>query len=530
MIDINISEGFTSAIDSKNNIKNSLVSLGVSVGKNDNFSTYGTKIIENLTLKSEVDKGKGKIATAITSKGVTSTSSDSFEEMAQKITEGLTSKSEVDEGKEKIATAITNKGIITNTTDSLIVMAENIDKIKQDGANDSFVGDIPSTLSIMTATQIMPYFYYFNSIVGFTNTTIENLFLKNAVYLRGFNFSLSSLSLSIRIKNVECPNLIEMGRRCFYNGILSENALTEKSFPKLEKMGSDCLTRYVFSSSGPGTEKVFPMLKEMSSLDFDLTQLSVIYFPSLEITSGYWKIKHEKNYITLKFPKLINHMDYIYNTTTQYRELSFNECIKMPDSFYKELFNLSNSNYLRTASKIVLPRAKYIHMSGVSGTIKPVNWCYLHLIDSNLLGTEETIFENIRFLIFGFKEKNDGQYNDALNLGLPSIYNSDDNPLQALIFQQGSRKYFENESDKIANSHLIQDLSSNNKCRKLIQAFGSTGYLYLSDLDYDAFMAIVPQETDTSVIALKERTRKWSEYKDFLLNTYMLDSIADWYE
>ena len=53
--------------------------------------------------------------------------------------------------------------------------------------------------------------------------------------------------------------------------------------------------------------------------------------------------------------------------------------------------------------------------------------------------------------------------------------------------------------------------------------------LYLSDLDYDAFMAIVPQETDTSVIALKERTRKWSEYKDLLLNTYGLDSITDWY-
>lgn len=484
MIDTNISEGFTSAIDSKNSIKNSLTSLGVIIGENDTFSTYGTKITENLILKSEVD-----------------------------------------EGKEKIATAITNKGVETSASDSFEVMANNITEIVGgDGLDDSFVGEPPTILSITKATKIMPYFYYFNSISSFTNTIIERLYLKNVTSLNGYNFSLRRSTLSIKIKEVECPNLTKIDTNCF-NYILTNDALTEKSFPNLERIGSNCFNGYVFSYNTINTpDKIFPKVKDISGTPgFNLNNLRTVCFPALETTNGVWELTNN----SLNFPKYKANIDNIYSTSANYIEFCFNECPRMSMTVYKELFSLTE--FLSRATKIILPCANYDNTETSGVTIGNGILYYGHFLTPKLKGNSTTVyFYGFRFLIFGFKEKDGVNYNNSQRLILPSV---EGNSLMALIFQQGSEKYFENESDKVANEkYLIADLKSNDKCKKILNGLSSNGYLYLADLDYEAFMAVVPSDTDISIKDLQARTRKWSEYKELLVNQYGLDSIADWYD
>lgn len=194
MIDANISEGFTSAIESKNNIKNSLISLGIIFNENDNFSTYSTKITENLMSKSEVNEGKGKIAVAITNKGVETSSSDSFEVMAENINkiEGGSisdiSSQEILEGTSEIldnnkATSIQKYLFYQN----LNLKEINLPNVTEIGVRGFFGCTNLAKISLPKLTSLGSY--AINSFTG------ENLTLENLTTAAGNNFSTKNAKL-----------------------------------------------------------------------------------------------------------------------------------------------------------------------------------------------------------------------------------------------------------------------------------------------------------------------------------------------
>lgn len=450
----------------------------------------------------------------------------------QNIQDGFT---KIYSDKGKIATAITNKGIVTQSTDTLELMASNIDKIEQGGSgiDDSFIENPPTILTIENATQIMPYFYYFNSN-DFLNKTIELINLKNVIKLRGYNFSLSSSSFSIKIKKVKCPKLTQIETNCF-NYILESSSLDKDSFPELE-----ILTRgfsgYIFNEDIGATPKIiFPKLKTIDNRvlpGWNLTQLTEINFPSLETipSSSSWKTANANNYsVALIFPKLTDYADLLIDSTNgKYKEFSFNACNKFPKKIYNGLITTKKDSYMLYVKKVILPKAEgrsNLVPNNNSETITGPwygHFKYPKITNKNYRDT----FDGFNFLIFGFKETN-SNYNLNSDLQLPYLSG---NHLKALIFQQGSDKFYETEDGKSANTYLLEDLNNESMCTLILAGLHSTeGYLYLSNLDYDAFM-ITEGEEGTNKKQLQNRTRKWSEYKELLVNEYGLDSIADWYD
>ena len=83
------------------------------------------------------------------------------------------------------------------------------------------------------------------------------------------------------------------------------------------------------------------------------------------------------------------------------------------------------------------------------------------------------------------------------------------------------------------NKRLYDDLNNEDKIANfkagLLDTEEEKGYLYLADADYNHFMAN-PADAGSNKEWLQGRTRKWSEYKELLVNQYGLDSIADWYD
>lgn len=522
MIDTNISESFTSAIDSKNNIKNSLVSLGVSVGKNDNFSTYGTKIIENLTLKSEVDKGKEKIATAITSKGVTSTSSDSFEEMAQKITNGLTSKSEVDEGKEKIATAITNKGITTNATDSLITMAENIDKIEQNGGGggESAKKILEGTSEVLnndSATLIQRYLFCNNLIL----TTVN---LPNVTLIKADAFENCS-----KLNSISCPKLETLNHSAFNNFYG-----TTLDFPNLITAGGNN-----FSKTNANLKTFnFPKLRTIQSTKFcalpnGFEIPETLFFSELEetVNNNFYgtasTFKNSCKYI--KFPKLQTATKTFFGgTSTNWNLLETVECdkLKWTATIIPAWINAAS------ITKLKFSAWQYCKIGYWAQIIQLVNLKVLDL--RNLLCMVKDTATGLNTLLTNISEAEASLENtqiETLYLGnaAPDNFGTDSSSSNkqraSNIYKNCSTlKYLIFQEDK--NPERLTNFPPNIKAIVYLKDSGSvvTDSPDISSLPNDAYFYVIDSAYNRlSKTTLAPKLRKISEYKTLLENDYGLD-------
>lgn len=497
MIDANISEGFTSAIESKNNIKNSLISLGIIFNENDNFSTYSTKITENLM-----------------------------------------SKSEVNEGKEKIAVAITNKGVETSSSDSFEVMAENINKIE--GGSEDYLENIgTSDVIFHSATKLIPYFYYAPASAasapyyGKDPITISNISLKNIEEIGIYSFYTNKANF-ITVNNISCPKLKTVKKYCFYYYIF--NDINENSFPLLKT-----IEQYAFFHAKSINGKViFPKLTTLGGNFFDSTikewNLPNLQFGTTTPSNWLWAPPNCNAFLNNGFLTVIE-------------TILLNKLYLLNFYFWANLATASSSVKLK---KVVIPHvAEYTNtnfstissLNHKSGGANCPNLYYLHLrssipdqdldksLESSLLLTNYT---GLEYLIIGFNEdttylvpyNNTIDYNNYKDVRLPNI--SGCGKVKAVILQLGKTK----SADKSFNSLLNNDLNDETKIANLkaglIDTENEKGYLYLSDVDYDKFMSVTA-EAGTNKEWLQGRTRKWSAYQELLVNEYGLDSMAEWY-
>ncbi len=538
MIDANISEGFTSAIESKNNIKNSLISLGIIFNENDNFSTYSTKITENLM-----------------------------------------SKSEVNEGKEKIAVAITNKGVETSSSDSFEVMAENIDKIEQSGGGggstgtglDNYLNGVEqenNEIITETATSILPYFYYIlanrsNEIYYNKGPfTISLINLKNVEKVKCYSFYCNKAKY-LTVNSIICPKLKETDNYSFSN-IIFDN-VTQDSFPNLIKIGTSSFDHANFKTSF-NTEEVFSKLTECRGLSWAVFPGETINLPNLKTLEGdsfFWGSVIKKWILpNLQFGTTKPTTDWTWMPPNCYSflnpTLSLNEEIILNKVF---LLNWDLWSIYSTASdsqlkKLVIPHVywyanknfsdlTYIYNGDNIGMNLP-NLYYLHIRsnipiqNSDRTITESVVlskFKNLQYLIIGFAQKDDYtlpwsttqiDWNRKKDIGLPNVSNC--GQIKAVILQLGKREA--DTSNLHYNTNLDIDLNDEVKIANLKTGLLDTeeekGYLYLADADYNHFMAN-PADAGSNKEWLQGRTRKWSEYKELLVNQYGLDSMADWY-
>lgn len=500
MIDTNISEGFDSAIESKNNIKQVLKKIDV-ISDSDIFSTYGTKLDARIT-----------------------------------------------EDKIKLATAITDKGVTTDPTDTIDAMVKNIGKISGGGTSDSdddFLNQVEgSTVSTGTATSLLPFFYFAPvsrpSIVvpsiysSVTNFSIPKVLLKNIETIQDYCFYSTK---TIIIQSILCPKLKEIGKYCFYNNIQI-----------------------------PTIKDSFPVLNVINTSSFSGTNIEdgIVDFPSLEkIPLSSTSFCSKTKVIKWNLPKLMfgvnessttNYADcrFLSNNILNVEEIRLNSLYYCTYNFWELFTSTANAKI----KKIVMPQTfeyrKYSDFdTAIFTTNNPAicnNLYYLHLRTTILNETAESLvlsnLSNLQYLIIGFSSKTEPKrpkgtgfstqrdYNYTGSLRLPNLSNC--GKIKAVLFQKAEQESSFDIGITItaANPLLMQDLQDETKIANfkagLLDTENEKGYLYLADIDYNYFMRLSAKE-NSNMEWLQNRTRKWSEYKDLLVNEYGLDSIEDWY-
>lgn len=493
MIDNNISESFSSAINSKNNIKKSLINLNA-INNDDKFSIYGTKILENLTSKEEYNNLQNEMNT----------------------------------GKEKIATSITNKGVPTEASDSFDIMANNISAISQGGSGGSLkdiLSGTAETINTEDATRIGDYMFQYNTVLNtvnmpkvesigryafnnctniveiiapnlkvleknaFTDFYGEKLILENLTQCDGGNFSKTP-----NLNTFDFPNLQNIPQYFLNN--LPKNFSTPKTL-SLPKVVSIELNSFKGSSYNNVTSKIIlPELKTAKLRDFfggasgDWTSLIEIYLPKLNYSEYYnsggtgevlatWVRNRRLRKISFSAwhysPQRI--IGLIANNVRSLKMLDMRNLIAFTDDSNQSTILSSltegqcclkstgiNTLYLNIFSPDQFPKS-------TSGT--EIRTSYIYKGCSNL-----------KYLIFQGKE-NIGGLDTSI---LPSS-------LLALVFLQDITKEENNLQDI---STLPQDM-----------------YIYVTDYSYTQLT------NGNSIFASK--LRKISEYKDLLETNYGLD-------
>lgn len=495
----------------------------------------------------------------------------------QNIQDGFT---KIYNDKEKIATAITNKGVITQSTDTLEVMAANIDRIEQGGSGggststglDNYLNGVEeenNEIITETATSILPYFYYIlansSSEVYFNKGpfTISLINLKNIEKVKRYSFYCNKAKY-LTVNSIICPKLKETDNYSFYNIIFDK--LTQDSFPNLIKIGTSSFDNANFKTSF-NTEEVFSKLTECRGLSWAVFPGETINLPNLKTLGGtsFFSGSKIKKWIlpSLQFGTTKPTTDWTWMPPNCYsflnRNLLLNEEIILNKVF---LLNWDLWSMYSTASdpqlkKLVLPHVyEYVNQNFSdltsiynSATIgeKLSNLYYLHIRsnipiqNSDRTITESVVlskFKNLQYLIIGFAQKDNYtlpysttqiDWNRYKDIGLPNVSNC--GQIKAVILQLGKTKA--NDSNLKYSTNLDIDLNDEVKIANLKTGLLDTeeekGYLYLADADYNHFMAN-PADAGSNKEWLQGRTRKWSEYKELLINGYGLDSMADWYD
>lgn len=491
----------------------------------------------------------------------------------QNIQDGFT---KIYSDKEKIATAITNKGVTTQSTDTLELMAENIGKIKQDSggsgtSSDNYLNGIEeknNEIIVETATSILPYFYYIlanrASEIYYNKGpfTISLINLKNVENINNYSFYCNKTQY-LTVDSIVCPKLKEINNYSFYNIIFDK--LTQDSFPVLTKIGSSSFYQANFKTSF-NTEEIFPELTECNGFSIATFPGETINFPNLKTIGGttFFSGSKIKKWIlpNLQFGTT-KPTSWTWMPPNCYsflnRNLSLNEEIVLNKIFTLNwdlwsIYGSTSGNF--PLKKLVLPHVyNYVNQNFSDLTSiynnsaigeKLLNLYYLH-IRSNIpvQNSDRTItesivlsnFKKLQYLIIGFAQKDDYKipystneidWNRYKDIGLPNISNC--GQIKAVILQLG--KISADNSNLTYNTNLAIDLNDETKIANLKTGLLDTeeekGYLYLADADYKHFMED-SADINSNKEWLQNRTRKWSEYKELLVNEYGLDSIADWY-
>lgn len=494
----------------------------------------------------------------------------------QNIQDGFT---KIYNDKEKIATAITNKGVITQSTDTLEVMAANIDKIEQGGGGggstgsglDNYLNGVEeenNEIITETATSILPYFYYIlanrsNEIYYNKGPfTISLINLKNVEKIKRYSFYCNKAKY-LTINSIICPKLKEIDNYSFYN-IIFDN-VTQDSFPNLIKIGTSVFDNANFKTSF-NTEEVFSKLTECRGLSWAVFPGETINLPNLKTLGGssFFHGSAIKKWIlpSLQFGTTKPTTDWTWmppdcnsflsNGLTIREEIILNKVFL--SNWDWTIYSIYDGSSLK---KLVLPRVyryvdtdfsdlTYIYNGNNIGMNLP-NLYYLHIRsnipiqNSDRTITESVVlskFKNLQYLIIGFAQKDDYiipystydiDWNRKKDIGLPNVSNC--GQIKAVILQLGKTEA--DTSNLHYNTNLDIDLNDEVKIANLKTGLLDTeeekGYLYLADADYNHFMES-PADAGSNKEWLQSRTRKWSEYKELLINEYGLDSMADWYD
>lgn len=495
----------------------------------------------------------------------------------QNIQDGFT---KIYNDKGKIATAITKKGVITQSTDTLEVMAANIDKIEQGGGGggststslDNYLNGVEqenNEIITETATSILPYFYYIlanrsNEIYYNKGPfTISLINLKNVEKVKCYSFYCNKTKY-LTVNSIICPKLKETDNYSFFN-IIFDN-VTQDSFPNLTKIGTSSFGNANFKTSF-NTEEIFSKLTECRGLSGAVFPGEIINLPNLKTLGGtsFFSGSKIKKWIlpNLQFGVTKPTTDWTWMPPNCYSflnlNLSLNEEIILNKVF---LLNWDLWSIYSTASdpqlkKLVIPHVYWyanknfsdltsIYNSDTIGE-KLLNLYYLHIRsnipvqNSDRTITESVVlskFKNLQYLIIGFAQKDDYtlpysttqiDWNRYKDIGLPNVSNC--GQIKAVILQLGKTEA--DTSNLHYNTNLDIDLNDEIKIANLktglLDTEGEKGYLYLADADYNHFMES-PADVGSNKEWLQGRTRKWSEYKELLVNQYGLDSMADWYD
>lgn len=463
----------------------------------------------------------------------------------QNIQDGFT---KIYNDKEKIATAITNKGVITQSTDTLEVMAENINRIEQSGtiSSESYLENIGiNDVILNSATKLIPYFYYAPASAtsapyyGKDPITISNILLKNVEEMGTYSFYTNKANF-ITVNNISCPKLKTINKYCFYDYIF--NNLDENSFSLVETIEQNAFT----GAKSINGKVDFPKLITFSgtgSAFFNGQKIKKWNLPNLQFGTtipSNWSWAPPNCYF----------LNNGFLTTTE--ELILDKLYSLNYYFWEKLATAASLTKLK---KIVIPHvdiytntnfSNISSLNHISGGNNCPDLYYFHLrtsipdqddnysLESSLLLTN---YSNLQYLIIGFNEdstyykphdKNSLDYNNCKDIRLPNI--SGCGKVKAVILQLGKTK--QTDSNQSFNALLDNDLNNETKIANLkaglLNLENEKGYLYLADADYNKFMSTVA-EIGTNKEWLQNRTRKWSEYKELLVNEYGLDSIVNWY-
>lgn len=466
----------------------------------------------------------------------------------QNIQDGFT---KIHSDKEKIATAITNKGIKTNSSDTLETMAENINKIEQTGggSSDLYLDSIgASEIIINSPTALISYFYYIransSSDVDYNTGpfTISNIFLKNVKDMGAYCFYCNKKNY-FTIESLSCPKLETIKQGSFYNVALPN--LNQNSFPKLSKINQNCF--YYANFGNISLKDIFP---NVTFIDRAFAYANItngeIIFPNL-ITLNLSSTGYFFNGGTIKkiiLPKLREGID-VKSAVFDEKPVYVDRLLKRVSNLIElNLWSIDYSNYdfwsnignntFPVLEKLILGELSY-YSSSYTGDHTVSNTSvgagcptlkYLHVgnsfpensSDSSVQSELFTNFSGLEYLIIGYA----GGNNFEEWLRLPKVTGCGN--IKAIVLT-GTLSGTQNRDlrDDLNNEEKIANLKEG-----LLDTEDKKGYLYLADADYNAFMATTAT-ANSNKEWLQGRTRKWSEYKDLLLNTYGLDSITDWY-
>ena len=468
--------------------------------------------------------------------------------------------------KGKIAEAITNKGVLTNSTDSLEIMATNISNINVGSGTDaediylegfSQTSTEPINISINKATFLMPYFYYAPSTVypsALTNK-IEKLFLNKVTLLKNYDFY-TNRAEKITIDKIECPVLSTINNFCFY-GINFTN-LDNKSFPNLTEIYQNSFSNCNFNNNE--TEKIFANLTTFNGTVFANSTINTgifnfpkvttienggkmflnikeFIFPSLKISKsipagGTWNFPKLKSTISANISSIeticlnqLNGTDYLFFNNQNMLNLKKLIIPKIAEAYN---YQSSNKTYItllasNTSLSGTMPNLEYLHVRDHAPCTD---------ISINTVSEMFTNLTKLKYLIIGFKENGEQygsitNYNINTQIRLPKLNNC--GKVKAVILALGKAQ----SQDTDANAYLQADLNNEEKISNfkagLLDTEEEKGYLYLSDIDYNTFISS-DAGVGTNKEWLQSRVRKWSQYKNLLINEYGLDSIIDWYE